>query len=133
VRRPQEKPQKPEILVAEAATRVIKLLREEDAIIGGLTDKHVKWLLMFAYTQFSVREATICFDFHSKPKQIFITPLRKGQPFKVSEWAKIKFKLKWQKVERDLAPYLKLDQFKITFNRTAPNVAYRLENNHAQD
>lgn len=128
-RTPSGSPEKPEILVAEATQRVLRLLREQDEIIGNLTDREVKWLLMYAYMQFGVRQATLAFDFHSAPKKISITPLLNGEPFKVRDWARAKFRLKWQKVERDLPRYLGLNQFRIEFCRVAPRAAYRLEGN----
>lgn len=97
--------------------KVLELMREDDKEIGNLTPYHLKWLLMYTYTQFSVRSAVITLDFKSSPKKIYISPTRDGAPFGVTEWAKLKFVIKWQKVERDIARYIHLPNFQVEFRR----------------
>lgn len=126
-RSPQNKsPEKPEILVKEATNRVLRLLREQDAIIGHLTDEHIRWLFMFTYTYFNVKNAVMTFDFKSKPKKIFISPNVDGKPISIKDWAKIKLKMKFDKTEKDLPNYIKLEQFSISFVRMPPKSSYIL-------
>lgn len=113
--------------VEDITLKVLELIKQEDALVGGITPHHVKWLLMFTYYQFDVRTATLTFDFHKKPRMIYVTPTRNGSHFGIKEWAKLKFMLKWKKVERDLPGYMKLPGFAIEFCRIAPPSSYRIE------
>jgi len=113
---------------AEAITNIaLGLVNQEDPVVGMLTPSHIKWLLMFTYHQFKVKSAILTFDFMSSPKRIFVTPTKDGVLFGVGEWAKLKFMLKWNKVEKDLPGYMKLVNFKIEFLRAPVETEYRID------
>lgn len=98
---------------------VVDLLRKEDAIIGHLTDHHVKWLMMFSYTWFDTRQVTIAFDFHSTPKQIFVTPrTAEGGIIPFKKWMMHKIAMFKVKTEKDLPAYIGLKGFEIKFCRS---------------
>lgn len=98
---------------------VQKMLREEDKVIGHLTDHHVKWLMMFAMTYFDTRRVSMAFDFHSTPKAIYVTPrTTTGGIFPFTQWMKHKVRMFAKKHERDMPAYLDIPEFKITFCRT---------------
>jgi hypothetical protein len=99
----------------------MQFLKEQSAPIGGLQDNHVKWLILFTKSYFTVDNAVMAFDFHSTPKRIFIQPIpKKDDHFGHFEWTVWRTKLKYGKVEKDLPSFLGLDQFTIEFCRVAP-------------
>lgn len=106
---------------------VTKMLREEDKVIGHLTDHHISWLLKFSMIWFDTRRVSMAFDFHSTPKQIFITPRTSiGGLFPVTDWLWHKGKMFTKRHEKDLPVYLSLAEFKICFCRT-PKVGMDIE------
>ena len=114
--------------------KAIDIVRKENEVVGGITPHHVKWLTMFTYTQFNTRQASISFDLNSNPRRIIINPRKNdGSNFGVAEWAKLKFMLKYKKVETDLPGYIGLKNFTIEFVRVAPEADLKIEPKKAED
>lgn len=98
---------------------VQKMLREEDKVIGHLTDHHVQWLTKFAMIYFDTRRVSMAFDFHSIPKKIYVTPRTpSGGVFPFKQWMLHKIKMFTRKHERDMPSFIGLSDFVITFCRT---------------
>lgn len=98
---------------------VTKMLREQDAVIGHLTDHHVKWLLMFSMMWFDTRRVSMAFDFHSTPKQVYVTPRTStGGVFPIKQWLFHKVRMFAKRHEKDLPAYIDLRDFEIKFCRT---------------
>lgn len=108
------------------AKKVYNLLREEDEIIGHLTDFKVKWLVGFCQYLFEVEKCQIGVDLHSSPKRIFLVPLKRSkegsyESFPKTTWQKL---LKFKKVkthENDLPGHVGLVNFIVRFEREMPN------------
>lgn len=124
MRAPASKSVENPIIAQEIASRVIERLREEDAVIGHVTDHHVKWLLMFTYQMFDVRLADMVFDFHSTPKKIYIAPVQKHKdilkPIDKSKWHKYRIMLKSKSIEERLPAHLGIPEVQVKFCRVAP-------------
>lgn len=112
----------PKKLVSAAAQKVVDLLREEDKVIGHLTDFKAKWLVGFCNFLFNTNYSKMAVDFNSDPRRILLAPYNinkegKPVPYPANTWDKTCQRLETERHAKGLPGHIGIEGYEVVFVR----------------